>query len=539
MIEDYITVSDAGCNYADNFDDGDASNWDGEEAYWSVSDGAYEGNYMSGPIKTTWAPEEAQIGDGTFSFSFTPKNAAKTQTTRMYLGDHYHFVEANTGGNRWELVDNFTEVLAGYDGEIQPETTYYVEIILNGKDVEVYIDNEKRLEGSFDEIQTGKIGFGVKRAKSRFDNICLSTSGGGLNANFSGEPINGEAPLEVSFTDESTGGPTSWQWDFDNDGNWDSNEQNPSYTYSSAGEYSVKLKVSKDGNSDTKLITNYITVSEPTGGCDYEEDFTDGSGGWEMNDYWSITGGALEGEHQVSGGIKTTWGPEEAQIGSGTFSFSFTPMVAAKTQTTRMYIGDYRHFVEAFTSRNEWKLVDNFNETLDSYTGDLEAGTTYEVEIEISGTDVEVRIDGITRLTGSFDEAQTGKIGFGVKRATSKFDDICLVSDAIAKGSGEGAEELTQVIPETTKLVGNYPNPFNPSTTIQYDIKEATYVSLVVYNIQGEKVKTLVNDYKGTGSYRAVWNGENESGSRVAGGVYIYRMIAGDYTQAQKMLLVK
>jgi len=82
------------------------------------------------------------------------------------------------------------------------------------------------------------------------------------SAMFSANQINGSIPLQVTFTDQSIGDITSWSWDFDNNGTEDSTEQNPSYTYSTAGIYTVRLTVSGPGVSDTKIRTDYITVTE-------------------------------------------------------------------------------------------------------------------------------------------------------------------------------------------------------------------------------------------------------------------------------------
>jgi len=86
---------------------------------------------------------------------------------------------------------------------------------------------------------------------------------GGPVANFSGTPTNGAAPLEVSFTDISTGEITGWSWDFDNNGTEDSTNQNPTYTYNNSGTYSVALEVTGSGGTDTETKTNYITVTTP------------------------------------------------------------------------------------------------------------------------------------------------------------------------------------------------------------------------------------------------------------------------------------
>lgn len=82
-------------------------------------------------------------------------------------------------------------------------------------------------------------------------------------ANFSASITNGPAPITVTFTDQSTGIPTSWAWDFDNDGKTDSIEQNPTFPYTNAGTYSVKVTVGNAQGSDSLTLTNYITVTNP------------------------------------------------------------------------------------------------------------------------------------------------------------------------------------------------------------------------------------------------------------------------------------
>jgi len=81
-------------------------------------------------------------------------------------------------------------------------------------------------------------------------------------ADFTADITSGEAPLSVQFTDQSLGIPTSWEWDFDNDGTVDSYEQNPEWTYNEPGTYSISLTVSNGSNQDTEIKTDYITVQE-------------------------------------------------------------------------------------------------------------------------------------------------------------------------------------------------------------------------------------------------------------------------------------
>jgi PKD repeat protein len=92
----------------------------------------------------------------------------------------------------------------------------------------------------------------------------LGGSGGGPPspaAAFSATPTSGAAPLGVQFTDTSSGGPTAWQWDFQNDGTVDSTQQNPSFVYANPGTYSVKLTVSNASGDDSVTKSSYITVT--------------------------------------------------------------------------------------------------------------------------------------------------------------------------------------------------------------------------------------------------------------------------------------
>ncbi len=87
-------------------------------------------------------------------------------------------------------------------------------------------------------------------------------------------------------------------------------------------------------------------------------------------------------------------------------------------------------------------------------------------------------------------------------------------------------EDPNNEIPKEYSLAQNFPNPFNPSTTIEYALPKESYVTLKVYNVLGQEVRTLVNRPQSAGYKTVQWDGKNESGETVAGG--IYRLIAGE-----------
>jgi flagellar hook assembly protein FlgD len=105
------------------------------------------------------------------------------------------------------------------------------------------------------------------------------------------------------------------------------------------------------------------------------------------------------------------------------------------------------------------------------------------------------------------------------------------------------AADIKSSIPQTWQLYQNYPNPFNPSTTIQFDVPEEAgrvpRIAIQIFNILGQKVKTIERGNYDAGRYRIVWDGTNEGGRRVASGVYFYRILAGDFVHTMKMVLIK
>jgi hypothetical protein len=95
------------------------------------------------------------------------------------------------------------------------------------------------------------------------------------------------------------------------------------------------------------------------------------------------------------------------------------------------------------------------------------------------------------------------------------------------------------VVPETFTLYPAYPNPFNPTTNIRYDLPEDALVSITIYDIMGRSIRSLVNS-KQTAGYRSIqWNATNDAGSPVSAGIYLYMIQAGEFRQAKKMVLLK
>jgi len=94
-------------------------------------------------------------------------------------------------------------------------------------------------------------------------------------------------------------------------------------------------------------------------------------------------------------------------------------------------------------------------------------------------------------------------------------------------------------VPVVNALVGNYPNPFNPTTSIKFATVESGHVTLEVFNSKGQKVKTLVNETMSADNHTVDWNGTDDSGKAVSSGIYFYKMRASSYNETKKMVLMK
>jgi hypothetical protein len=112
------------------------------------------------------------------------------------------------------------------------------------------------------------------------------------------------------------------------------------------------------------------------------------------------------------------------------------------------------------------------------------------------------------------------------------------------RSSVSGAKNSVGNSVKDFSLDQNYPNPFNPSTAIRFSVGKTAKVSIVLYDMTGKEVVTLINDVKEAGSYNVEWNGRTNNGTSAASGTYLYRMIAaadgGNTTvQTKKMILIK
>ncbi len=135
----------------------------------------------------------------------------------------------------------------------------------------------------------------------------------------------------------------------------------------------------------------------------------------------------------------------------------------------------------------------------------------------------------------SMTEADSSRINMGRYGGTAEYTSV--------SSGGTSSSKPTVLKTEDTPLVfslsQNAPNPFNPETIISYALPQSEQVKLVIYNVLGQEIRTLVNALQPAGRYRVVWNSKDDFGRSISSGVYFYQITAGEFLDTRKMLILK
>jgi PKD repeat protein len=233
-------------------------------------------------------------------------------------------------------------------------------------------------------------GAGGSDTKTVTDFITASPPAG-PTADFSASPTSGGAPLAVSFSDRSSGNPTEWSWDFGDGAT--STAQNPSHTYLIPGSYTVSLTAKNAGGSDTKTVTDYITVSTPVSPtADFSANPTSGSAPLAVSFSDASSGNPTDWSWDFGDGTTSTaQNPSHTYSGPGTYTVSLTAsnLTGSDTKTRVDYISviqptaSYRSVVLADGPVSYWRLGDATGTTAadsaGSNTGSVRSGVTFGV----------------------------------------------------------------------------------------------------------------------------------------------------------------
>ena len=177
-------------------------------------------------------------------------------------------------------------------------------------------------------------------------------------------------------------------------------------------------------------------------------------------------------------------------------------------------------------------------ESVSVYSKVIEPGMARVIMFSMQGDKI---MDSSDDLSSIIDIQFQSTNNFSNGETTVSLSDLILagVNGTAVEGPSNSHYDLNVGLPTETSLENNYPNPFNPSTSIPFQLKEAGYVSLKVYDMNGSLVKTLASETKDAGSYEVIWNGLNNDGQQVASGQYILQMSAPNYSNTLQMTFLK
>jgi len=210
-------------------------------------------------------------------------------------------------------------------------------------------------------------------------------------------------------------------------------------------------------------------------------------------------------------------------------------------------VGDDFSVNGAYDYESEWITVTNIGSTTETYTlhytnNNLPAGWTMSLCNSLGvcympnwPVPIELTAGGILEIHITFGVVSTGGLPFDIT-----FDGGDLTSPMIYHFTFNTEDNVSSDIelPTPERFLTNYPNPFNPSTTILYELspQELAETSITIFNVKGQLVRTY-NELSESG--RIVWNGKDNNGNKVNSGVYLYRLNNNEISQIKKMILIK
>ncbi len=327
-----------------------------------------------------------------------------------------------------------------------------------------------------------------------------------VDVNFEAAPIAGAPGLEVKFENHTGGNAGNFLFDY-GDGSSDylvsdiTKKEHPSHTYEKAGEYTVSLKAWGSGGSDELTLPGLVYVDSlykflvlnlVSEGATYPGE------GWENAIDHDIYGN----NSAASGVYGDAW---------ATFMLADSGMQLNKVRLLTESVKSFQYKANLAQDFEVWTSEDgeNFEITL-SATSVAENGTweVFMLDTPKAARYVKVKL--------------TSSRGEHAKYLT--IAELQLFGSPVPAVFGKNSAYSLQAKPTDFALDQNYPNPFNPETVISYHLPVAAKVTLNIYNIQGQLIRSLVNQNLNSGSYQAIWNGMNDRGEKVGSGIYIYRI---------------
>jgi len=367
-------------------------------------------------------------------------------------------------------------------------------------------------------------------------------------ADFTADITSGNTPLTVNFTDLSTGNPTSWEWDFQNDGTIDSYEQNPQWTYYERGSYTVALTVSDGTNEDTETKEDYISllnsppyIQNPLLDFSFDEDTSDSSidlfsvfddPDLPYGDSFSFSYSGNDSILvEILNGVVTLT-PLPDWFGSENITFTaFDDNLVSISDDVLVTI----------INVNDPPVLIGFSPQELEFTVYQDSIVTFFVEVE--DIDSELNYAWFVNTYIQTEISDTFIYQFSVLgefEIRSEVSDEEYQIDTIWDVTVEEQVGADNLIPSVTELKSNFPNPFNPETTISFGLKSDSQVLLQIYNNKGQLIKTLVQKNISAGNHHIIWDGKDDKNNSVSSGIYLYKLNVNGKTEAvRKCLLLK
>ena len=250
----------------------------------------------------------------------------------------------------------------------------------------------------------------------------------------------------------------------------------------------------------------------------FEEDWEDDLSGWTITGDWALTENSLIGEYSVTDSPDEFYENSSSAIIRTTTPINFNGvsddvalMFWHKYQTE--HDNDYC-LVEYSLNGSSWTTIGSFDGFSDGWIRE----TIFMPELATSGGYVYFRF--VMEADDSVNDP-----GWWI-------DDMCIIASTDSSAGNN-------LPPAKTQLYQNFPNPFNPSTCIQYSLASDSVVDLSIYNIKGQKVRTIVNEKQLAGEKEYFWHGKDDSQKTVTSGIYFYTLDTTEYTETEKMILLK
>lgn len=280
------------------------------------------------------------------------------------------------------------------------------------------------------------------------------------------------------------------------------------YTYYVTAIYS--------GSGDESIPSNTVTtIPMPPITLPFADDFETGAPYWSFTDSWGLTESqSFSATHSITESPDGEYG-NNLNITAGLTTVNLTGFIDADLKFWTKYVIELNYdymYLEISYDGVIWTELDSFT------------GTQYNWEQK-------------TYSLSDYLDEENVQIRFRMYSDTYVEEDGMYIDDfeiEVETGVGTGSDLIVK-----NYSISNYPNPFNPATTINFNLKAESHVELNIFDIKGHKIRTLVSEQVPAGAHSTVWNGKDDRGNIVSSGLYFYKIEAGSYTETKKMILVK